>query len=51
MPDVSPADALQLMGRAAAHLRLSDLPQEFAAILKADQAKWGKVIRELGIRE
>jgi len=26
-------------------------PQEFTAILKADQAKWGKLIRELGIRE
>ena len=26
-------------------------PQEFAAILKADQAKWGKLIRDLGIRE
>jgi len=26
-------------------------PEEFTAILKADQAKWGKLIRELGIRE
>lgn len=30
---------------------MSTSPEEFAAIIQADMAKWGKVIREAGIRE
>jgi tripartite-type tricarboxylate transporter receptor subunit TctC len=36
---------------AAAIEAIGSSPEQFAAILKADQAKWGKLIRELGIRE
>ena len=30
---------------------ISSTPQQFAAVLKADMAKWGKVIRDAGIHE
>jgi tripartite-type tricarboxylate transporter receptor subunit TctC len=30
---------------------LGSSPEEFGAAIRADQAKWGKLIRELGIRE
>ena len=30
---------------------MSTSPEEFAAIIRTDMAKWGKVIREAGIRE
>ncbi|MFZ9151992.1 MAG: tripartite tricarboxylate transporter substrate-binding protein, partial [Burkholderiales bacterium] len=30
---------------------MSTSPEEFAAIIQADMAKWGKVIRDAGIRE
>ncbi len=30
---------------------MSTTPEEFAAIIQADMAKWGKLIREAGIRE
>ena len=30
---------------------IGSTPEEFTAVLRADQAKWGKLIRELGIRE
>jgi tripartite-type tricarboxylate transporter receptor subunit TctC len=30
---------------------MSTSPEQFAAIIQADMAKWGKVIREAGIRE
>ena len=36
---------------AAAIEPIGSTPEEFMAVLKADQAKWGKLIRELGIRE
>ena len=30
---------------------IGSTPEGFATVLRADQAKWGKLIRELGIRE
>jgi tripartite-type tricarboxylate transporter receptor subunit TctC len=29
---------------------LSNTPQEFSAFLKAEHARWGKVVRELGLK-
>jgi len=30
---------------------MSTTPEEFAAIIQAEMAKWGKLIRDAGIRE
>jgi tripartite-type tricarboxylate transporter receptor subunit TctC len=44
MPDIKEKLA------AASFVAIGDTPEEFAAYLKAESAKWGKVIREAGIK-
>jgi tripartite-type tricarboxylate transporter receptor subunit TctC len=53
------AEILRVLSRADARERLfnsgleyiGNTPQEFAALIKADMAKWGRLIKAVGIRE
>ena len=49
VPAMSAPDMVRQMGDAGIEVRLSS-PQEFAALIRSDSAKWAEVVQRSGVR-